>query len=300
MALSQKQVDKIVKDKTHFEVGLDVNDGKAVWIDGKWVEEDEKGEIIEVKEAKVDPTQILYVRYNEDVDRRIRDFLPRVLNQRGVTEPSDIEVSHPHVQSKIREIRKAPGRNRRSFTEEDNIKVIEMVRKAHRPQYMVALMQVILWAMVYDDLFKLANTGKGVSLDIKFDFEVPEDYWTLQNNNDKDALLLELVTDAWKVEFKRYDRNNPLEMMLAFATTLLEHFPEIGENIGILQSNVVTAFTFASGGAQFDDAGFLIAELDELLRRPILRKHNIKQRENSVKRVRTDDGENKTETIVGE
>lgn len=290
MALSNKQVDKIVKERTYFEVGLDIETGDVVYIDGRYVEENEDKELVTLTDP-VNDDKILFVKYNEDTDRRIRDFLPRVLNQRGITEPGDIDLSHAQVQAKIKALRQSAGRNKRTVTEEDQLKIVEMVRKAHRPQYMIALMQVILWAMVYDDMFDLASTsGKGVSLNVKFDFEISPEYWKLNNKVDKDELLY-AATDTWKVEFKEYDKNNILEMMLAFATTLLEEYPNISENIAALQNNVVTAFTFAGGGAQFDDAGFLNAELDELLHRPVFKRNSAVKRENTSGRVQPNNDE---------
>ena len=299
MVLTQKQVDKIVKEKTNFDVGINVDTGNVVYIDGRYVEEGKDNELVTLSEP-VDNERILFVKYNEDTDRRIRDFLPRVLNQRGITEPSEIDMSHPQVQSKIRELRKEAGRNKRTVSEYEQNNIVEMVRKAHKPQYMIALMQVILWAMVYEDMFDLSNAGgKGVSLNVKFDFDIKPEYWNISNNKEKDDILYQL-TDTWKVDFKEYDKNNPLEMMLAFATGLLEEFPSITENISILQSNVITAFTFAGGGAQFDDAGFLVAELDSILRRPIFKRDDSDKRENISGRVQVSNGKNKSKAKRGE
>lgn len=287
MSLSRKQIENIVKERTYFTAGLDVDSGEVVFLDGKFVEEKD-GEIVELKKSPVPEDRILYIRYDENVEKKIRDFLPRVLNQRGITNPDEIDVNHTQVQAKIKEIRKMPGRNRKLINEDETNAVVEMVRKAHNPQYMLSLMQVVLWSMVRDDLFKLSKEKSGINLNVKFDYEVPEEYWERDirtKSNTDDDLLYDFVTDAWKIDFKPYDKSNPLEVMLAYATVIIDTFPELTENIGIFQSNVIVAFSYGSGGVDFDDAMFLNSELDSLLRKPVVRKYAVNEPANVAERV---------------
>lgn len=291
MPLSKKQVEKIVKDKTYFEAGILVDTGEVVWLNGKYVTEDKDGNIIESSEIFPDD-KVLFVNYNENVDKRIREVLPRVLNQRGITNPDDIDLNHTQVQAKLREIKKMPGRNRKVSNEEENNAVVEMVRKAHQPQFMLSLMQVVLWSMLKDDLFKLSKEKAGINLNVKFDFEIPEEYWEkdIRAKTEDEELLYALITDAWKVDFKPYDRTNPLEMMLAYSTVIIDVYPLIADNIGALQSNVIVAFSYGGGNADFDDAMFLNNELDSVLRKPMVRRYDSVKWSNTDVRVPKEHG----------
>lgn len=283
MSLSQKEIKKIVQDRAYFDYYVDLNTGEAV----------ESG--IEL----IDPKDQNYIRFvfNEDTEKRIGKYLPRVLNQRGIMSPSDIEVNHPHVQAKINELKKSIGRNRRDVTSDETAKIVQMVRNAHQPQYITALMQVILWALIRADLFTIKKGNKGTELNIKLDgLEVNEEYWEIRFNSDDDELD-EFIGDAWTLDFPPMDKSNPLEIMLAFATTILEKYPNIADTVSTLQSNVFITYGYSSGGVDYDDAGFLHSELDKLLRKPVVRVNEVKQLTNTEDGIRPATRAVESETI---
>lgn len=256
MPLSQKQIEELVNARTYFEYAVNLDNGD-----------------LETIEKSNDIQNKLVFRFNEKVTKRIRDYLPRVLNQRGITAPDEIDNRHPQVQSKINKLR-SQKKNSRNVSEEEIISVINMVRNAHQPQYLTALMQVILWSISYDDLFKINKTTAGTSLETKINLEVPDDYWDSKVDSD-DELLNAMVGDMWTVSFKKFDKSNPLEIMLATVSSLFDSFPESASIIGKLQNNVLVNFSFSNAGVDYDDATFLNGELDTVLHKFVLREHTI-------------------------
>jgi hypothetical protein len=120
-------------------------------------------------------------------------------------------------------------------------------------------MQIISWALLYDDLF----TIKGKQLECRLEIEVPETYW------DRESIGAEESLDSLLVDYTppmvAFDRTNPLEIMVALVTQLGEQHKQFMDTYGEYIRRAFAGLTLSSRAASIDDAGFLQSTLDEFL-----------------------------------
>jgi hypothetical protein len=259
--LNKKEVQSIIEEKTAFEITLSLEHGLEV-------QEKEDGTtfvMVEEEEVLVAHDEVVTINFNHDVLKRISKYINTALAIRGIKDVDGITETDPDVRKLVANWKKRIGKKFVS-NQEQNVQArryVETVKREHRPHFIVTFAQVMAWGLIYDDVF----TVKKGAIDVRLDIEVKPDYWdgnlVAEENDGLDAL--DAMLDDYVAPEVVYDQSNPLEVMLAITTTLLDENPELGTALEPYYQKVYAAIQVNQQSRTFDDAGFLRTTLDELL-----------------------------------
>lgn len=220
-------------------------------------------------------------RVDDRVVKRIRKYLPILLEQRGLLTLDSTDDSHPDVVKKLQaRARSNPDFARvykrrqqgRTLRGEDleiytryMLTAIQAVQAVQKPQTDLLLFQITAWSVLYQDLFTVAKGSFEFRLD---DIEVPESYWMVGVETDAEVDPLDDLMGGFSYSVKPFeiDRKNPLEIMIALTTTLISN-PYNPKFADALQPVLQAAMAFvlleqAWGDLDVDEAGFQLKQLD--------------------------------------
>jgi len=274
--MKQEEVERITGERVYFEDTLCL-------LDGLKVEEENGKRFTELNDELVDD-DIITIKFDKVAFDRIKKYSRNVLAMRGIKTIDAVDETDPDVQELLKKWKKRTGRrgtrNKQQRDEEARIarQFVETVISEHRPQYVKTFFQVVVWGLIYEDFFSVAQ-GR---VEYRIDVDIPEEYWVniVRQDDNPDAELDAMLMD-YKASTLIYDRTNPLELMLAVTSSLIEDHEEFGEALGTYFDRVVVALQIMGGASQFDDAGFLNSTLDELLPEPMDESDNARGKNNS-------------------
>lgn len=250
--MKRDDVERITGKRTYFEETICLHDGLIV--------KEENGKFSTDETDDLGPNDIITIRFNKEVYERIAKYMRTLLTMRGVKDIGSIDARDPDVMDLLRKWKKRTGRRALKGSEERRLvnQFIETVTSVHRPEYMRAFFQVIIWAIVYDDFFTVSSG----SIEYRIDVEVKEEYW--ENNQTSQSDLDAMLSD-YQAPALVYDRTNPLEVMLSVVSSLVDEYEEFSEALVPYYQRIAVAMQVMGNARRFDDAGFLNERLDELL-----------------------------------
>lgn len=262
--VSKKDALKIAGELAFFEEAIELHSGICLEYDkGRYFytkEKNEEGAEPEIIEVPKDEYVIL--RFNDATYERIEKFMRKVISMRGVKDLDSIDEQDADVKKMIRERRQANGNRRLGDSQVSAI--IESVKRSHRPQYTLISFQVIAWAMMYEDLFIVTSK----SVESKIDIDVPDEYWESRiKETSKESAddVLEKMLEKYEAPIPFVDRTNPLEIMLAITTSLINSNELFAKALGTYVTKAYAGVSTIINAGQYDDAGFLREQLVELL-----------------------------------
>lgn len=251
---TRKEREQIIEEMAYFSYPVSLSTGKILVKDGDNYIDPDDGSVVGKNDYVV-------VQYNSKVQKYISKYLPVLLSLRGVPDVNNLNENDVYVKAILDSRRKASGK--RKSEPQDVQMAFRMVRTTYEPQFIAVLFQIILWAMVRDDLFKLI---KGRGIDCRLEIEVPEDYWDGAATDTEDELENLIMVDF--PEQPRLDRTASLEVMVAIVTSLTAKYEEFAKKSGELAGAVFNVMTIGDA-EDFDEAGMfrhkLAAALPEFM-----------------------------------
>ena len=255
--LKRDEIERITGEKTYFEETICL-------LDGLLVNEYENGNRFTDESTNLTHDDFVTISFNKKVYDRISKYLRNIMGMRGIKDINSIEENDADVRELLRKWKNRSGKRfiKPAVEKQKARQFIEMVAAEHRPRYMTTFLQLFCWAIVYEDVFKV---GSG-QIEWRLDIEIDESYWLGLDVEevDVDVELDRLLAD-YTLPRLEYDRTNPLEIMLAVTTALMEKHPEFAKTLATYFQRVFVTFTVLRGDGKFDDAGFLRTTLDDLL-----------------------------------
>lgn len=245
--LNRKEKTEILEEMTYFEVSIAYKTGDIVTVEDEDYWKDENGNLYENSE-------VITARFNEDVKKRISKFNKPLLRMRQIKDLESINANDLEVKSLLKEIKLRNRQNigKNTVTPEEEAAAIQTVIDKYEPQYQGAVLQLIIWALVRDDLF--SKTSKGI--DCRIQVDVPDDYWETKDEGIDELDDIILGTKLTPIVKKQ---SEPLEVMLAIVTTIVNENEEFALKMGEL-AGVVGGHLMASS-KDYDDAGMFRREL---------------------------------------
>lgn len=255
MSLKNEERNKIILERITFNDFYEVKTGKKVIeLNGKWIYESDLEQEFPVEVSFAD---IINIKFDKTVYERFNKYGRVIFTKRGLKNPEEINEKDYSVRQLIE---KAKRRNKNApLSVQQVAALVEEVRREYQPHSMLATYQVLLWAMVYDSMFKI----DGKNLEYKFDVKIPASYWG-GAKVDKDPLdaLIDIENNIVGVFL---DPNQPLEVMIAVVTALQNENPELSDVLGDYMKKGIIAVSLLNSDEMYDDAGFLNSRLDEFL-----------------------------------
>jgi hypothetical protein len=255
--LTDSEVNAIVDERTGFDDILSIKTGLKASVN-------EDGTYSTEEEAVLLEEDVVRVVFNKKVRDRIQKYGPKLLSMRGVKNIDTIDQNDYDVKKLYDEWVKRTGKRRilRADKERQLSVSIEMVKRQHRPQYMLLMMQIFSWAVIRDDVFTVVNGA----LNSKLDIEIPDGYWEQELPNDDDVDTdLDKLFEKFEPPKVKFDKTIPFELMIAISSELLRQNDEFSEAMQDYFTKVFAGFTITTSDDDYDDAGFLHNKLDELL-----------------------------------
>jgi hypothetical protein len=243
--LRKEQVEKLVFEKTGFVKIFELATGEECEAD-----------------HTLEADQYIICNFDSNVLKRIRKFSKQLLQMRGIKSIDTIDENDYEVKTRLAKWKKAQKKKTkkpiRIDIERQKIgSIIDSIKREHQPEYLTAIFQTFIWAIMYDDLFTVENG----SVDCKLEVEVPEDYWVDEVVDEElDKLFRDYVPN--KVV---YDETSPFEIMIAISSSMMKQYDNLNEPLGDLFHKMFATMRILDGDYQFDAAGFLYDTLDELL-----------------------------------
>lgn len=274
MAVTQKQVDKLIAEKID---GIFYCDLKGNPLDLKVKK---GGEAVVVgTEDNEEPTVLQeyeYVRFSVDEKTRlfIEKYLDKLYGYRGLKDPDLIDENDPEVKDLLERAIKTEietkkiTRRRAKLPKKQINAIINRVAKQYRPQTSFAITQLILLSIIFGDVVRVESNSIVVKFD---DLEIDEEYWTgarVSKGEFEDIDALDKMLEDEDVDGVFMDRNNKLEVLIAYATAFYNKYPQVMEFITerkILE-RIMESININREGTSYDDIGFLENRVDELLR----------------------------------
>lgn len=239
----------IVREKTFFEIPIDINTGEILEI--------RDGQVYKGEEV-IDDLNYIIARFNEAANDRFRKYFSRVVQSRGIKIVDEIDQNDHDVRNLIN---RAKQKRKGKISNNEISAIITRVKNLHQPQNMLISFQMILWTMLYDDLFIITNKG----IDTRFSIDVEDSYWEGARVKTKtDALDQLLASDLLPPE-PFMDNTDPLEIMLAITTTFVNDHKELSDALQPMLKKAYVGIGFLNTDQSQEDAVFLGSQLDEVL-----------------------------------
>ena len=237
MTLSTAEAQKIIKERTYFDETITL----------------ENGEVIRVK-------------FNDAILDRIVESTQMLLGLRGVKNTLRIDENDKDVKALVKKKKQELSRAKRKLTPQDNEKitraVVQQFIQQHDRPFQESFYQVVIWAIVADDIFTVSVDERGNDqLEYRIeDVVVPEEYWEPAAKSSIDGFL-----QRQKVFTPYLDRGAPLEHMIAVVQTMFNDYSDFKEKITPKAKVALAAALNLMSEVEYDSAGFLHAELDRIL-----------------------------------
>lgn len=249
MSISNDQKQQVYEEKLYFAKSFDIETGNEV--------NPNEDHFVNDKQEMIEPLDVITVRFNKKVYDNIIKYIQRVITMRAIKQPDNIDAKDYTVKKAIDKYKAKYGGK---ITPEQIERFVEQVRQLNEAQYSVTLFQVVAWAIIYEDVFKVSNN----TINSKFDVKVEDEYWQgniKQNIDDLDKML-----DNFVVKPMNYEKTNPLEVMLAITTTILTQYKDFAERLtDLITKRVMPYIGLENSEEKFDDIGYFRSRLDELL-----------------------------------
>lgn len=222
-----------------------------------------------------DGSTTVRIHFDDKVLNVVREWLGRLRRQRGIKNATNVGRSDTTVLQITRAIqkeRKADGLKGADLAvdEYELSDIISNVSAQHEAEGQKALVDVVTWAMLRDDIF-LTDQGRVGWRDDLGVPTIPKEYWEAvesgrsytrkqeaEEKNELDAIL----EKAYQQEkfIPRYKRNG-IETFIAVLTLLLDQNPNFREQVDEYLAYVVL-YVGIDSVEVIDDAGFLKNRLD--------------------------------------
>lgn len=267
--VTEKQIEKLIADKIDGTFYCDL-EGNELFLKVK-----KGGEAVVIGTEDNDEPTVLqedeYVCFtiNDDVRKFITKYLDKLYGYRGLKNPDDIDENDPEVKDLIeRALRKKIAeekisRRRAKLPRNQIIAIINRVARRYKPQAQLAITQLILLAIIFNDVIRVENGNIVIKFD---DLEIDEAYWGGASSNNALDELDKLLGDEDDSIF--IDSTNKLEILIAYSVSFYSMYPEVGGFIAdkkILE-RLAESISIKQDGTSYDDIGFLQNRVDELLR----------------------------------
>lgn len=244
MSLKQNEKEAILKEMTYFDYYLSLDTGVVTTKldDGRFIDEDGNYYTYE---------EVVRCQFNDSVKKRFAKYVGILLAQRGLPDLNELTEGDVHVAAVLKKKKKNKP------TAQDVQGAINLVKTVYGPQFLAAILQLTLWAIVREDLFSMEKRG----INCRIEVAVNPKYWedTDDDEDEMDRLIMADLPNAPKRE-----QSNPLEAMIAIVTQLMEDHPKFAKTAGELASVVIANLSFANDN-DIDDAGYFRQQLGKSL-----------------------------------
>lgn len=247
--LSRKKKEAILAEETYFDIPIHLATGTILEETTDGDERIFEGVSSDGIDILATYDEVIILSFNEDVRNRISKFSQFILGIRGVKNVADISVNDPEVKKLLNDKRKENKSLGGSavLTDQDKISAIQIVKQKHEPHYRAVVFEVILWAMMRNDIFT-AQIGKGSkSLDCRFPVNLTDDLFNPEVVQDD----LDDIFMGGSIEPIKRDKTQPIEIGIAVAKYLLNENESFAEKAGEL------------AGVVFANMAFLVQEFDD-------------------------------------
>lgn len=219
--------------------------------------------------------QDVRVVVNDEVIAYIRDYLPPILELRGIKATDDIDDRDGEVREHI-----IKGKTPEA--------AIELVRNKYRGAEKQTVTQVVAWAMLRDSIFSINGDALNFSIE---GVEIPEIYW--ENNGgqkpSKDGLVSlkkRFLPQAAEIVL---DKTNVFEIMLGLVTEMMNadtHFAsQLSRPIG--NAYALLSLPGLGGAADVDLIGFLADTVGELFSPKVVEIRPTRNGPKSARRIQS-------------
>lgn len=207
-----------------------------------------------------DGERTLPIKLDEDTMQKARDYTALLISARGIK----IEISGRDQEAGLMARRKMKVQKSRRLERSDIANITAGIQNMHTPHETAARYSAVLLALLdsTDVLFAVGEKADG-SITVETlppfdDLEIPENYFRPRVKTELRKLL---EKTAYAPTEPEVDPNHPVEIMLAYASDLLDKNPDMNQQ---LQQHVETAYF----GMQWGDV--LLDEEQERLFRDAL------------------------------
>lgn len=214
------------------------------------------------------------VHFDDKVLKVVREWYPRLQRQRGIKAASQVGRGDKTVQQITRAIikeRKEDGLTGADLAvdEYEVAEIISNVSAQHEAESRKALVDIVTWAMLDDDVFFDVNGRTGWRDDLGVP-GIPREYWeAVENGRVYTSEKEEEVSERHRILEKIYQQEKfiprykraGIETFIAVLTILLDQNPEFRKQVDEYLGYVVL-YVGIDGVDVIDDAGFLKNRLD--------------------------------------
>jgi len=245
---------------------------KTIGLDGQKLHKDEKGfftldEMDEVPKKYYEKEEYVSIKINESILERMQENLRGIYMVRGIKPEDDINETDIEVRELAKKWQKRNKHRGTYATIPRNVisAIIHQIQNKHKPNQTFAIIQVLTFAMMADDLFTFSKNSFTSKIDV--DDKTYQNYWDgeVEQTNKKSNAVDEFLKAGQK-EFQsepiNRDQTNPLELMIAVTTCVMNDNPKFSE---ALQSPIEKAFKAFYAWGNRDNEYFRTTAMDELL-----------------------------------
>ena len=202
--------------------------------------------------------QVVTLKFDKEKIDEIMKRSRQLITKRGVKDADTIDKDDHDVRRLIddyrRKFKKVPEAKISAF--------IQQIKSVHQPHNTLAIFQVIVWALMREDVISI---GKGRSIDSKIDVTIPEEYWQgakVVSTDDVDAML-DGQLDSVPQPF--IDKNDPFEVMIAITSQIMNEYEKFASVMQEAVKKVYVAMSLLNTTEEFDEIGYFRNRLFELL-----------------------------------
>lgn len=242
----------IVREKTFFEVPIHIFTGEILEKDSELVfrkTEDGQKEFI-------DDLSYVIARFDDEVNENFKKYFRRITQGRGIKNVDEIDINDHDVAALIT---KAKAKRNGKVGKNEISAIITRVKNLHQPQFMLISFQMMLWAMLYKDMFNI----KGKALDSRFEVEIEPSYW--DGAKVQESALDKLLSNDMQPPEPFLDKEDPLEIMIAIVTTFINNHKELSDTLQTYIKKAYVGIGMLNSNQTQEDNIFLSEQLDELL-----------------------------------
>lgn len=204
-----------------------------------------------------DEDKTVIIEFNNESLENFSKVLQAILEMRGIKDPDEIDRNDHDVKEVIRKRlanKKGDLRGRRAknivLTEQEISSIVNGAIRTHKPHFNAALVQVIQYVLLVNNLFYMERDG---SIATRFEIQLDDDYWNNINRVIGSSSIIDNVlsqSQGSSIFSPFYNKDNPLEIMIAYSTRFLEEHPNVSDKINDeYLKGVLANITLSSGGS---------------------------------------------------
>lgn len=253
---------EILKEKTFFEIPVRIEDG----VELRFSEDDV---VIDENNIPVPNDKYVVLSFNEKRIEMIPKILNRLITSRGIKEVSDVGYKDYDVDNLkkeyIRKYKLTPEYKNTKTVPVEKIKyfqekALREIISIHSDHYQKAQLEVIMYIILYKDLFYTENGHLGCKVDLPFRNE-----YFIDDNESLDELDSFLLETQMSKEFKPViDKTSPIEISISYLYQLLEDYQEF-QNTFAKYLNISAVYYSNSKMKEEEDLETFRTRLENLL-----------------------------------